>query len=424
MTAHLSLVPEGGAADPVEEAPEYPLAANLAGRQRMLNQRLQKEVLAARYGGNASLPEATAALLRATVRALRDGGDVRYDGGTRRVPPAPTAEIAASFAAQARAVEALIEAAFAVLEEPAALGAMLEAGNALHQEADRGTRLYQSHLAETANEKARMEHVLHAVMDQSHAVSVRSEELAESATELEAIASETTRTAASLGGVAQELHQREQGLAKAGATLRSECASVSEAMKGARRDLEELRKRVARATGRMEELGANSSAIGRMLELIRSVAEQTNLLALNATIEAARAGEAGRGFAVVASEVKELARQTRAATDDIEGRITTLRESAAGATASVEDLGRHIGAVDEATGAAEAALVRQSRAMVDIDEAGRHVAEQTSCIEGAAQDLGGSLRKLEGAAAEVLKSSAGLSAVSGELAGLTQDTST
>ena len=217
MTAHLSLVPEGGAADPVEEAPEYPLAANLAGRQRMLNQRLQKEVLAARYGGDASLPEATAALLRATVRALRDGGDVRYDGGTRRVPPAPTAEIAASFAAQARAVEALIEAAFAVLEEPAALGAMLEAGNALHQEADRGTRLYQSHLAETANEKARMEHVLHAVMDQSHAVSVRSEELAESATELEAIASETTRTAASLGGVAQELHQREQGLAKAGA---------------------------------------------------------------------------------------------------------------------------------------------------------------------------------------------------------------
>ena len=68
------------------------------------------------------------------------------------------------------------------------------------------------------------------------------------------------------------------------------------------------------------QLSRSSAEVGDVVKLITSIAEQTNLLALNATIEAARAGEAGKGFAVVASEVKDLAQETARATGDIDPR--------------------------------------------------------------------------------------------------------
>ena len=89
--------------------------------------------------------------------------------------------------------------------------------------------------------------------------------------------------------------------------------------------IERLATEVARSTEAMSVLQQESDKIGSVMDVIKAVAEQTNLLALNAAIEAARAGEAGRGFAVVADEVRGLAQRTQKSTEEIEGLVAGLQ---------------------------------------------------------------------------------------------------
>jgi len=101
--------------------------------------------------------------------------------------------------------------------------------------------------------------------------------------------------------------------------------------------IKSLARQMDTTTGTIQQLGQDSENIGTVLEVIRGIAEQTNLLALNAAIEAARAGEQGRGFAVVADEVRSLASRTQQSTQEIHEMIERLQGGARRAVAAMEE---------------------------------------------------------------------------------------
>lgn len=114
------------------------------------------------------------------------------------------------------------------------------------------------------------------------------------------------------------------------------------------------------ADAKIAALTASAEQIGRVIELISTIAQRTNLLAINASIEAARGGEAGRGFAVVASEVKDLAGQTSRATKLVEKEIREIQESTEGGVRALQAISEKVNALEIISVSIAAAVDQQS----------------------------------------------------------------
>lgn len=120
------------------------------------------------------------------------------------------------------------------------------------------------------------------------------------------------------------------------------------------------------ASERVEELGRAASEVGKVTESINEISEQTNLLALNASIEAARAGSAGKGFAIVADEIKELAKMTAAATEDIRGKIQGMQSTTEKTVLEISQIEQVIGQINDIVSTISASVEEQSVSTSEI----------------------------------------------------------
>lgn len=180
----------------------------------------------------------------------------------------------------------------------------------------------------------------------------------------------------------------------------------------------ELNQQVATVQQRLNTLQADTRNIGTVLDVIKSVAEQTNLLALNAAIEAARAGEQGRGFAVVADEVRSLAQRTQSSAAEIEGLISNLVNSAE-ETVTVMDTGARLAndtlATAQDTGEAIQLITRAVDDILQLNQQIATAAEQQTSV---AEDINRNITVIRDVSDQTTSSTEQVAASSSELATL------
>ena len=222
------------------------------------------------------------------------------------------------------------------------------------------------------------------------------------------MAGAATQTIGFVEQVSRDMSETQVGVTAAAAASDQFAMSIAEIGKQAgnsARVVQDARQSAELADGKMAELAGVAEEIGEVVDMIGAIADRTNLLALNASIEAARGGEAGRGFAVVASEVKELARQTREATGNVATRIVGMQAMSRESVDALAQIGERIREVEMTATAIAQAVDEQS---VSSRELARNLDLAANGVDSIGSSIAqiGQMARGTGAAAEQVLASA------------------
>ena len=236
---------------------------------------------------------------------------------------------------------------------------------------------------------------------------------AESATRL----SEAATAMNEMNATVQEVAKNAGSASTASAETKEKAEAGAQVVEKAVRGIEDVHRMSLALKGDMAQLDEHARDISQIMAVISDIADQTNLLALNAAIEAARAGEAGRGFAVVADEVRKLAEKTMASTNDVGNAITAIQESTAKSMTGVDNAVERIGEANELASRSGAALEEIVATVVATGDQVNAIATASEEQSAASEEINQSIvqvndmsRQTAGAMAEASKAVSDLAA--------------